>query len=115
MSKVPLSKLRDVSKAAKDVIDSGSDRGVVSPNDSSGMVQLYDWLNDVAAPPEIVKAMADELINLRQEKQRQYAQRILDRRRFANLHLKSVTLQEVQAVVVDLFNCGPVPPGEEQP
>ena len=76
------------------------------------MVQLYDWLNDVAAPPEIVKAMADELINLRQTKQRQYAQRILDRRSVSSI--LSVTLQEVQAMVADHFNPKlnpkPVPP-----
>lgn len=85
MSKIPLSKLRDISQSAKDVIDALAGKSEdVSPNDSGKMVQLYDHLNDVAAPPSVVKAMADEIINLREMTIRHHQQRIADRRRFAN-------------------------------
>lgn len=85
MSKIPLSKLRDISQSAKDVIDALAGKSEdVSHNDSGKMVQLYDYLNDVAAPPSVVKAMADEIINLREMTRRHYQQRIADRRRFAN-------------------------------
>lgn len=85
MSKIPLSKLRDISKSAKDVIDALADKNEdVSKNDSGKMVQLYDYLNDVAAPPAVVKAMADELINLREINLRLRQQQLADRRRFSN-------------------------------
>ncbi|WP_313824024.1 hypothetical protein [Leclercia sp.] len=85
MSKITLSKLRDVSQSAKDVIDAlAGENEDVNQNDTGKMVQLYDYLNDVAAPPSVVKAMADELINLRETNQRLRQQRIADRRRFSN-------------------------------
>lgn len=85
MSKVSLSKLRDISQSAKEVITAlAGTSDDVSQNDSGKMVQLYDHLNDVAAPPAVVKAMADELINLRETNQRMRLQRIADRRRFCN-------------------------------
>lgn len=84
MSKIPLEKLRRISESAKDVIDALAGDEDVSRNDSDGIVRLYDYLNDVAAPPSAVKAMADELINLRQTNQMLQRQRIADRRRFAN-------------------------------
>lgn len=103
MSKINLSKLLDVSQSAKDVIDALADKNEdVSKNDSSKMVQLYDYLNDVAAPPEVVKAMADELINLRETNQRLQQQRITDRRRFSNpapesmLHLVRTAIDETK-------------------
>lgn len=85
MSKIPLSKPRDIRQSAKDVLDAiAGDHEEVHPNNSTEMVRLWDDLSDRYAPPEVVKAMAEELINLRQVKQRQYAQRIIDRRRFSN-------------------------------
>jgi hypothetical protein len=85
MSKISLPKLREISQSAKEVIDALADKNEnVSQNDSGKMVQLYDYLNDVAAPPAVVKAMADELINLREINLRLRQQQIADRRRFCN-------------------------------
>lgn len=85
MSKISLTKLRDISQSAKEVLDAiAGDHEYVNPNDSSKMCQLWDYLNDRHAPPEVVKSMADELINLRETNQRLRQQRIDDRRRFSN-------------------------------
>ena len=85
MSKISLPKLREISQSAKEVIDALAGKNeYVSQNDSAKMVQLYDHLNDVAAPPAVVKAMADELINLREINLRLRQQQIADRRRFCN-------------------------------
>lgn len=79
MSKLKLDELRKARDAAVDVMDVLA--GKEGEND---LLQKWDFLNDVAAPPAIVKAMADELINLREEKQRAWMQRIADRSRFCN-------------------------------
>lgn len=84
MSKLPIEKLQNVSAAAKDVIDTLAGNGDYSASDDSNMVRLYDYLNDVAAPPAVVKAMADELINLRLINESLKRQRIADRRAFSN-------------------------------
>lgn len=97
MSKIPLSKLRDISQSAKDVITAlAGTNDDVSQSDSGKMVQLYDHLNDVSAPPAVVKAMADELINLREHNQRLRAQRIADRRRFSNTSPETTLLGRIQ-------------------
>lgn len=86
MSKVPQDKLQQISKAASDVLlmlaDKHPDHGNFGGRNSEKMVEFWDFLNDKAAPPAVVKAMADELLELRQHNQRLKQQRILDRRRF---------------------------------
>lgn len=83
MSKLSLDKLQRVSNAAKDVILTLADKHSDHGKSDDKMVELWDHLNDKAAPPEVVKAMADELIALRKHNQAIKQQRILDRRRFA--------------------------------
>lgn len=69
MSKISSSKLADISKAANDVIllldDRHPDYGNHNGSNSERMVKLWDYLNDKAAPPSVVKSMADDLINCR--------------------------------------------------
>lgn len=83
MSKLSLDKLQKVSNAAKDVILTLADKYPDHGKSDDKMVELWDHLNDKAAPPEVVKAMADELIALRKHNQTIKQQRVLDRRRFA--------------------------------
>jgi len=86
MSKLNLSALQKVSASAAEVIKAvAGESDEAHPDDSKAMCRLWDDLNDCHAPPAVVKAMADELINLRQQNQRLRAQRIADRRRYANL------------------------------
>lgn len=85
MSKLDLTALEKVSACAAEVMLAISGKHEeISKNDSTKMCSLWDDLNDVHAPPQVVKAMADELINLRKHNQMLRAQRITDRRRFAN-------------------------------
>ncbi len=85
MSKLNLGKLQAISSCAAEVLSALSgDHEEIHKDNSTRMCSLWDALNDHHAPPEIVKAMADELINLRNLKQMQRSQRIADRRRFSN-------------------------------
>lgn len=72
MSKISSSKLTEVSKAASDVIlllaDKHPDHGNFAGCNSAKMVEFWDLLNDKAAPPAVVKAMADDLLNCRHVK-----------------------------------------------
>lgn len=81
MSKLTLSVLQAISDSAGEVIKAvvgKSERA--HPADSEAMIRLWDDLNDRHAPPAVVKAMADELINLRQRSHEWTAQRIRERR-----------------------------------
>ena len=85
MSKLNLSALQKASASAAEVIKAiAGESDEAHPDDSKAMCRLWDDLNDCHAPPAVVKAMADELINLRQLNARQRAQRVADRRRYAN-------------------------------
>lgn len=79
MSKLSLTDLRKARDAAVDVLDILAEK-----EGEADLLRNWDYLNDNAAPPAVVKAMADELINLREHNQRLRAQRISDRRRFSN-------------------------------
>lgn len=95
MSKLNLSVLLEVSASADDVIKAIAGKSDdVHPDNSTAICRLYDDLNDRHAPPAIVKAMADELINLRQLNRIRQAQRIIDRRRFVDSAVTSqITLE----------------------
>lgn len=83
MSKLKLKTLQDVSACAAEVLAAiAGNHADVNKSNSTEMCRLWDNLNDHLAPPEVVKSMADELINLRKMNQRLLAQRIADRRRF---------------------------------
>lgn len=79
MSKLKLTELRNARDAAVAVLDI-----LAGKEGEADLLRTWDYLNDNAAPPAVVKAMADELINLREHNQRLLAQRIADRRRFSN-------------------------------
>lgn len=80
MSKLSIEQLEKAQQAAQEVIDmlAGKETERLS-------IDHWDFLNDVAAPPAVVKAMADELLNLRRVKTAQHEQRIIDRTRFASV------------------------------
>jgi hypothetical protein len=79
VSKLKLDELQKARDAAVDVMDI-----LAGKEGQIDLLQKWDFLNDVAAPPSVVKAMADELINLRAQKRRLRIQRIADRSRFAH-------------------------------
>lgn len=68
MSKISSSKLTGISKAASEMIlaISGNHPDIRSDDDRK-IVPMYDALNDDHAHPAIVKAMADDLLNCRQQ------------------------------------------------
>ena len=96
MSKLSMSDLISARDAAQEVIDSLAGRGEVSKDDNSGMIQLWDFLNDKAAPPEVVKAMADEIINLRNINADLYRLRVQDRRAFSNPAAEDILTAEIK-------------------
>ena len=96
MSKLSLTDLRKARDAAVDVLDI-----LAGKEGEADLIRNWDFLNDNAAPPAIVKAMADELINIREKNQRLRAQRIADRRRFANPSPEEPLLVRIQREAKD--------------
>lgn len=80
MSKLSVEQLEKARQAAQEVIDMLAGRW-----SDRLSIDHWDFLNDVAAPPAVVKAMADEILNLRRLNAAQHKQRIIDRTRFANV------------------------------
>lgn len=93
MSKLSLAILQSASDSAGEVIAAlAGENDDAHPDNSRKMCELWDNLNDRHAPPCVVKAMADELINIRVTNQKLRAQRIADRRRFSNPAPEKLTL-----------------------
>ena len=76
MSKLTLEQLVKARNAASEVLTAlaGTNDDLHRDN-SEKMVEAWDALNDRFAPPAIVKAMADELIELRQTQARRIAEK----------------------------------------
>lgn len=97
MSKLKLTELRNARDAAVAVLDI-----LAGKEGEADLLRNWNYLNDNAAPPAVVKAMADELINLREQNHHLRALRIADRRRFSKpapeglLHIISSKIEENQ-------------------
>lgn len=71
MSNLTMQQLKDIIDAAQDVLlmleDKHPDHGNHDGCNSAKMVDFWDHLNDKAAPPGVVKAMAEELLHYRRQ------------------------------------------------